>query len=88
MDREVKTIGGAFLVEFACALEATQCAAEFQRLVSERNEGVSDDDKLIVRAGIHPIEVVHSENDVYGDAVNVASRIEPLAEPGGMCISQ
>ncbi|MGD0146092.1 MAG: adenylate/guanylate cyclase domain-containing protein [Nitrososphaerales archaeon] len=85
--REVKTIGDAFLVEFASAVSAVRCAIEIQRLVSEQNTGGTTE-RIQLRIGINVGEVIHSENDVYGYAVNVASRIVSLAEPGGICISK
>jgi class 3 adenylate cyclase/tetratricopeptide (TPR) repeat protein len=84
--REVKTIGDAFLVEFGSALEATECAIEVQRVLFERNRNRGED-KIEIRIGIHVGDVIHLEQDVYGDAVNIASRIEPLAEPSGICIT-
>src|SRR5438445_4524233 len=84
---EIKTIGDAFLVEFQSALEAAQCALEIQRTLSKRNHDVSSDHRIELRIGIHVGDVVHREGDVYGDGVNIASRIQPVAGIGGICIS-
>ena len=85
--REVKMIGDSFLVEFSSALRATACAVEIQKTLYEYNVA-SPGSKIELRIGIHMGDVVHSGNDVFGDAVNIASRIEPLASPGSICISQ
>src|SRR5205085_721164 len=84
---EIKTIGDAFLIEFKSALEAAQCAIEIQRTLAKRNHDVSSDRRIEVRIGVHIGEVVHRDGYVYGDGVNNASRIEPLAGAGGICVS-
>jgi adenylate cyclase len=84
---EIKTIGDGFLVEFHSALEAAQCAIEIQRLLSKRNHDVPLERRVQIRIGVHIGDVVHRNDDVYGDGVNIASRIEPLAGAGGICVS-
>ncbi len=86
--REVKTIGDGFLVEFPSALEAVRCALEIQQLLGKRNESVPSERKIQLRVAVHLGDVEHRDGDVYGDAVNIASRIQSLADPGGICITQ
>ena len=86
--REVKTIGDGFLVEFPSGLESARCAYDIQRAVREFNLSLPDERRLHLRIGIHLGDVVETEGDISGDAVNVASRIEPLAEDGGVCVTQ
>ena len=84
---EIKTIGDAFLVEFGSALEAAQCAIEIQRTLAKRNADIAPDRHIELQIGVHIGDVVHRGGDVYGDGVNIASRIEPVAGPGGICVS-
>jgi len=84
--REIKSTGDGFLVEFDSALKAVQCAVNVQRRLFERNSegGLTP---IRIRIGVHLGDVVQNGADILGDAVNIAARIEPLAEPGGVCIS-
>jgi adenylate cyclase len=84
--RRVKSTGDGMLVEFESALKATECAVGIQRRLHERNgrKGITP---IILRIGIHLGDVEQEGSDIFGDAVNIASRIEPVAEPGGVCLS-
>ncbi|MGA7923904.1 MAG: tetratricopeptide repeat protein, partial [Thermoplasmata archaeon] len=85
--RTVKSLGDGFLVEFGSALEAVKCAIEIQHSLEQRNTR-SRAEPIELRIGIHLGDVVHRGGDIFGDAVNIVARIEPLADPGGACLSQ
>src|ERR1700687_2118834 len=85
--RIVKTTGDGVLVEFASAVEAARCAVELQRGMAEQNADVPLDVRIEFRIGIHVGDIIIDENDIFGDGVNIAARLEGIAEPGGVCIS-
>lgn len=85
--REVKTIGDGFMIEFASAVESLHCAVEIQSTIAQWNSSRSPKERIILRVGIHVGDVIREGTDLVGDGVNIASRIEPLAPPGGICIT-
>ncbi len=84
--RIVKTTGDGLLVEFSSVVDGLRCATEWQRGMAERNAGTSDD-RIEFRIGINVGDVAVEDGDIFGDGVNVAARLEGLAEPGGICVS-
>jgi adenylate cyclase len=86
--KEVKTMGDSFLVNFPNALDAVRCAYDIQKTLRKFNFTVSGDKRLNVRIGLHLGDVVEQRGDISGDAVNVASRIEGLADIGGVCLTR
>jgi adenylate cyclase len=86
--RIVKTTGDGMLVEFASVVDAVRCAAELQRAMIDREAGIPEDRRIRFRVGINLGDVIVEDDDIFGDGVNVAARLEALAEPGGLCISR
>ena len=85
--RLVKTTGDGLLVEFGSVVDALRCATEVQTWMAERNATVPTEKRIEFRIGLHQGDVVIEDNDIFGDAVNVAARLEGLAEPGGIFVS-
>jgi adenylate cyclase len=85
--RIVKTTGDGMLVEFASAVDAARYAVEVQRAMAERNVEIPPDVRIEFRIGIHVGDIIIDDDDIFGDGVNIAARLEGIAEPGGICIS-
>ncbi|WP_024518696.1 adenylate/guanylate cyclase domain-containing protein [Bradyrhizobium sp. Tv2a-2] len=85
--RLVKTTGDGVLLEFPSVVDAVECAVAVQAVMGERNEGVSEDGRMLFRIGINLGDILIEGEDILGDGVNVAARLEGIAEPGGICIS-
>jgi len=86
--RIVNTTGDGLLSEFASVVDAVRCAVEVQREMAARNAGVQAERRIEFRIGINVGDIMIDENDIFGDGVNVAARLEALAEPGGICVSR
>jgi adenylate cyclase len=86
--RIVKTTGDGMLVEFSSVVDAVRCAAQIQRAMADRDTDMAEDRRIKFRIGINLGDIIVEDDDIYGDGVNVAARLETLAEPGGICISR
>jgi class 3 adenylate cyclase/pimeloyl-ACP methyl ester carboxylesterase len=86
--RIVKTTGDGMLVEFASVVDAVSCAVNIQRGMVRRNAGITEDNQIVLRIGINVGDIIIDGDDIFGDGVNIAARLETLCEPGGVCISR
>src|SRR4051812_22991896 len=86
--RIVKTTGDGMLVEFASVVDAVSCAVNIQRSMVERNAAIAQDKQIVYRIGINIGDIIIDGDDIFGDGVNIAARLETLCEPGGVCISR
>ena len=86
--RIVKTTGDGMLVEFASVVDAVACAVAVQRGMLSRNTDIPEEKRVIVRIGINVGDIIIDGDDIFGDGVNIAARLETLCEPGGLCISR
>ena len=85
--RVIDTAGDGILAEFPSVIGATECAVELQTVMAERNERVPESRRMLFRIGINLGDVIHDESRIYGDGINIAARLEALAEPGGVLVS-
>jgi adenylate cyclase len=85
--RIVKRIGDGVLIEFASAVDAVRCAVEIQKGMIERNASVPQEKRIEIRYGVHIGDIIIEEGDIFGDGVNIAARLEGIAQPGGICLS-
>src|SRR5262249_19512931 len=85
--RLVKTTGDGVLLEFTSVVDAVECAVAVQAVVAERNQGVPENRRMLFRIGINLGDILIEGDDILGDGVNVAARLEGIAEPGGICVS-
>src|SRR5215471_17310107 len=86
--RIVKNTGDGFLAEFTSVVDAVRCATQIQRGMAEREPDVPEERRISFRLGVNLGDVIVEEHDIFGDGVNVAARLEALAEPGGICVSR
>jgi class 3 adenylate cyclase len=85
--RIVKTTGDGMLVEFASSVDAIRSAVEIQRRMAQHNPDGPHDQRIEFRIGIHVGDIIFDDNDIFGDGVNIAARLEGICDPGGICIS-
>src|SRR5262249_35470932 len=85
--RIIKRTGDGILIEFTSAVDAVRCAVEQQRGMAQRNTDMPADQRIEIRVGIHVGDIMIEEGDIFGDGVNIAARLENIAQPGGICIS-
>src|ERR1700755_2516590 len=86
--RIVKNTGDGMLVEFASVVDAVSCAVNVQRSMVQRNASIPEDKQIVFRIGINIGDIIIDDDDIFGDGVNIAARLEALCEPGGVCISR
>jgi len=86
--RMVKTTGDGILIEFPSVIEAVSCAVAVQREMARRNAGTPQDRRIVFRIGVNLGDIIVEDGDIHGDGVNIAARLEGIAEPGGICISE
>src|SRR5262244_2524912 len=86
--RIVKSTGDGFLAEFPSVVDGVRCAVEIQRGMAERNTAISASEQIEFRIGVNLGDVIAEGEDIFGDGVNIAARLEALAEPGGICVSR
>ena len=85
--RIVKSTGDGLLAEFSSVVDALQCAVQIQEGMTPREQDVADEDRIALRVGVNLGDIIVEGSDIFGDGVNIAARLESLAEPGGICIS-
>src|SRR4030088_3266239 len=86
--RVVKTTGDGMLVEFASVVDAVSCSVHIQRSMVQRNAGIPQDKQIVFRIGINVGDIIIDGDDIFGDGVNIAARLEKICEPGGVCFSK
>ena len=85
--RLIKVMGDGVLIEYGSAVDAVTCAVELQEAMAAANKSLPEDRHVVLRIGINLGDVIVEDNDLYGDGVNIAARLEALANPGGVCVS-